>query len=211
MQYAILCMHHQQYVQQDSMKVVGIDLAGVETKPTGFCILDEKLNAEACVVFKDREIVQKVLEINPKVVAIDAPLALPKGRKSLEQRVNIHLRECDRQLLKMGIKFFPITLGPMRKLTKRGIKLRKILEKRGLKVVETYPGAAQDILKIPRKQKGIEKLKNCLIKLGIRRIENCRSGDELDAITCALVGKMYVEKNYLAIGDAKEILMILPK
>jgi predicted nuclease with RNAse H fold len=57
-------------------------------------------------------------------------------------------------LLRMKIKFFPLTLGPMRKLTERGIRLKKILEKKRLDVVETYPGAAQDILKIPRKQHG---------------------------------------------------------
>jgi hypothetical protein len=191
------------------MKVIGVDLAGVETRPTGFCILDKKLNAEAFVVYTDKEIIQRISEIKPEIIAIDAPLALPKGRKSLKKRNNIHLRECDRQLLKMGIKFFPITLGPMRKLTERGIKLRKFLEKR-FKVIETYPGAAQDILKIPRKQKGIEKLKKGLMKLGIKGIENSISNDELDAVTCALVGKLYLDKNYLPIGDPKEVLMILP-
>ena len=191
------------------MKVLGIDLAGVETRPTGFCILDKKLNAETCVVYTDKEIIQKISRIKPGVIAIDAPLALPKGRKSLKERNNIHLRECDKQLLRMGIKFFPITLGPMRKLTERGIKLRKFLEKR-FKVIETYPGAAQDILKIPRKQKGIEKLKKGLMKLGIRGMKNSISNDELDAVTCALVGKLYLDKNYLPIGNPKEILMILP-
>jgi predicted nuclease with RNAse H fold len=191
------------------MKVIGIDLAGVETRPTGFCILDKKLNAEIFVVYTDKEIIQRISEIKPEIIAIDAPLALPKGRKSLKERNNIHLRECDRQLLKMGIKFFPITLGPMRKLTERGIKLRKFLEKR-FEVIETYPGAAQDILKIPRKQKGIEKLKKGLMKLGIKGIENSISHDELDAVTCALVGKLYLDKNYLPIGDPKEVLMILP-
>ena len=191
------------------MKVIGVDLAGVETRPTGFCILDKKLNAETFVVYTDKEIIQRISEIKPEIIAIDAPLALPKGRKSLKERNNIHLRECDRQLLKMGIKFFPITLGPMRKLTERGIKLRKFLEKR-FKVIETYPGAAQDILRIPRKQKGIEKLKKGLMKLGIKGIENSISNDELDAVTCALVGKLYLDKNYLPIGNPKEILMILP-
>jgi len=191
------------------MKVIGIDLAGVETRPTGFCILDKKLNAETFVIYTDKEIIQRISEIKPEIIAIDAPLALPKGRKSLEKRNNIHLRECDRQLLKMGIRFFPITLGPMRKLTERGIKLRKFLEKK-FKVIETYPGAAQDILKIPRKQRGIEKLRKGLMKLGIKGIENCIDNDELDAVTCALVGKLYLDKNYLPIGDPKEVLMILP-
>jgi predicted RNase H-like nuclease len=37
------------------------------------------------------------------------------------------------------------------------------------------------------------------------------SGDELDAVTCALVGIMYLKGEYLAIGDPDEMLMILPK
>ena len=39
----------------------------------------------------------------PDVVSIDAPLFLPKGRKSLEQRGPPHLRACDRELLRMKI------------------------------------------------------------------------------------------------------------
>jgi hypothetical protein len=46
-------------------------------------------------------------------------LCLPPGRKSIEERTSVYLRESDRQLLKRGIKLFPITLGPMRKLTVR--------------------------------------------------------------------------------------------
>jgi predicted nuclease with RNAse H fold len=195
------------------MKVVGIDLAGVETKETGVCVLDEKLNVRTCILHTDEEIIREVEKVKPKVIAIDAPLALPKGRKSLKEKSNIHLRECDRELLRMGIKFFPITLGPMRKLTERGIKLRKIFEKKNLKTIEIYPGAAQDLLKIPRKQKGIEKLRRALIKYGFKGDVNKKdiTDHELDAITSALVGKMFLEGNYLAIGDPEEILMILPR
>lgn len=192
------------------MKVIGIDLAGVESRPTGFCILDEKLNVDVSVLYSDKEIIEKVLEVKPKVVAIDAPLALPKGRTSLKKRSNIHFRECDRELWRMKIKFFPITLGPMRKLTERGIKLKKILEKKGFEVIEVYPGAAQDIWKIPRKQKGLDKLRKGLEKFGMGLDENL-TGDELDAISCALVGKEYNDKKCLAIGDEKEGLMVLPK
>jgi hypothetical protein len=193
--------------------IVGIDLAGSEGRATGFCILDKKMRVRTFNLYDDDEIVKNVLKVKPEIVAIDAPLALPQGRKSLEERSNIHLRKCDRELLKMKIKFFPVTLGPMRKLTRRGIKLRKILERKGLKVIEVYPGAAQDILKMPRKQRGIEKLRKALIKYGfkgdVRKKEI--TDHELDAITSALVGKMYLEGNYQAIGDPKEILMILPK
>ncbi|MGC8812129.1 MAG: DUF429 domain-containing protein [Candidatus Aenigmatarchaeota archaeon] len=194
------------------MKVVGIDLAGSEKRETGFCVLDEKLKAETYVLFKDEEIIKEVERVKPKVISIDAPLALPKGRPSLSKKYKNypHLRECDRELLRMRIRFFPITLGPMRKLTKRGIKLKKIFEEKGFEVIETFPGAAQDLLKIPRRKEK-EKLRKGLIKLGIKGIKEEISEHELDAITCALVGKFYLEKNYLAIGDKKEVLMILPK
>jgi uncharacterized protein len=193
------------------MKAAGIDLAGVESRPTGLCIMDDSLRSSTCLLYTDNEIVEKTLKCAPNIVAIDAPLALPRGRESLTKRSNIHLRECDRELLKMGIKFFPLTLGPMRKLTERGMRLRAELEKKGLMVIETYPGAVQDILGIPRKGKGLEKLARGLSLAGIKGLDTGLTGDELDAITCALAGILYLRGKYRAIGDPDEVLMILPE
>lgn len=193
------------------MKAIGIDLAGVESRPTGLCIMVDTLRSSSCLLYTDNEIINKTLKCTPDVVAIDAPLALPRGRESLTKRSNIHLRECDRELIRMGIKFFPLTLGPMRQLTERGMRLRTELEKKGLMVIETYPGAAQDILHIPRKGKGLEKLAKGLGLAGIRGLDTALTGDELDAITCALVGILYLRGKYQAIGDPDEMLMILPE
>ena len=121
----------------------------------------------------------------------------------------IYFRECDKQLLRMGIKFFPITLGPMRMLTKRGMKLKKIFEKEGFKVIEVYPGGAQDIWGIPRKQRGLDKLMSGLKKLGIKGLKKEMNGDELDAVTAAYVGKLYLDGKYLALGNKRE-QMIMP-
>lgn len=193
------------------MKVVGIDLAGVETRPSGFCTLDEKLNAKTCILYTDREIVKEVERAKPEVVAVDAPLSMPKGRTSLKRKSKIHLRECDKELLRMKIKFFPITLGPMRKLTERGIRLKRALEKKDFSVIEVYPGGAQDVLKIPRKQNGLEELKSGLENIGIKNLRDGVTGDELDAVTCAIVGKFYAENNFSALGDPEEGLIIMPK
>jgi predicted nuclease with RNAse H fold len=113
----------------------------------------------------------------------------------------------------MGIKFFPVTLGPMRTLTKRGVRLRKQLEKLCFTVIETYPGAAQDLLDIRRKQHGLKLLQQSLTNLGCTGDITTRelTGDELDAISCALVAKDYAEGNYLAIGNPEEIMMVLPR
>jgi len=188
---------------------IGIDLAGSPRRPSGICILDDEMNVQTFLAYSDHEIVKIVEDTKPSVIAIDAPLFLPKGRKSLSERENVHLRSCDRELLRMRIKFFPITLGPMRMLTERGIKLRIMLEGLGYKVIETYPGAAQDILGIPRK-KDLIGLENGLIKIGIKMKKRNLSGDELDAITCALVAKMYFENKYTALGIPDEGYMILP-
>ncbi len=192
------------------MKILGIDLAGSEKQKTGICILDEKLEAQCFCLFKDKEILNLIEKIKPKLIAIDAPLTLPKGRKTLKRKSKIHFRECDRELFKLKIKFFPITLGPMRKLTERGIKLRKILEK-NYKVIEVFPGATQDILKIPRKQKGLEKLKGGLEKLGIKILKENPNGDELDAITCAFTGWLYLKDKARSLGNKKEGQIVVPK
>ena len=193
------------------MKAVGIDLAGVESRPTGLCLMDVNLQASTWLLHIDDEIIRRTVECRPDVVAIDAPLALPRGRESLSKRSNVHLRGCDRELLRMGIKFFPLTLGPMRQLTARGMRLRADLERKGAAVIETYPGATQDILRIPRKGKGLDRLTEGLHVAGVKGLDHGMNSDELDAVTCALVGIMYLRGEHRTIGDPDEMLMILPQ
>ncbi|MGZ3569013.1 MAG: DUF429 domain-containing protein [Thermodesulfobacteriota bacterium] len=195
-------------------KVVGIDLAGSERRPTGICILEGR-KASVCVVHTEREVLEAVGE-DTQVVAIDAPLSLPRGRCCLKDDCpcagQAHFRTCDLELRRMKIKFFPITLGPMRQLTLRGLTLKKKLEGRGLRVFETYPGAAQDIWGIPRQKypKGLkEGLKR--FKLHGNWLRPVVTKDELDALTCALVARENLRRNTITIGDPEEGLMILPK
>jgi uncharacterized protein len=190
------------------MSIVGLDLAGVENRPTGYCLLED-MKAETCLVYTDEEIMKKIASRRPKIIAVDAPLCLPPGRKSIEERTNIHLRDCDREILKMGIKIFPITLGPMRKLTERGIRLRSMLEDQKLTVIEAYPGGAQDVLGIPRKQKGLEKMSAGLEKLGIKGLNSKMSDHELDAVTCAYVGKLFLEGKAVVYGAPNEGIVML--
>jgi predicted nuclease with RNAse H fold len=191
---------------------VGLDLAGSERRDTGFCAMDANMRCRTAILHTDEEIVSKTLAVRPRVVSIDAPLFLPLGRESLEKKGPPHFRECDMELRRMKIKFFPISLGPMRMLTARGIRLRGIFEKNGLEAIESFPGAIQDILGMPRKQKGVEKLEQALRRYGVSLPKTLAgfTGDELDAVTSALVGLMYIRGEYRAIGDPREGLMILP-
>ena len=198
--------------RRSGQPVVGIDLAGSERRNTGFCVMDPHIRCRTVVLHTDQEVLRLTSEARPSVVSIDAPLSLPKGRESLEKPGPPHFRECDKELLRMHIRFFPISLGPMRMLTARGMRLRAALEARGFEVIESFPGAIQDLLGMPRKQKGLPGLETALRQYGIDLGERKGrfSGDELDAVTSALVGLMYRNGRYRAIGDPQEGLMILP-
>ena len=189
------------------MSIVGVDLAGVETRPTGFCVF-ANMNVNTCILYTDKEILRRIAKIKPRLIAIDAPLCLPPGRKSIEERTSVHLRECDRALLKIGIKIFPITLGPMRKLTLRGIALREYFQRKGFRVIEAYPGGAQDVLCIPRKQKGLDKLRAGLEKLGLSGLDRQMSDHELDAVTCAYVGALLLEGRAVKHGEVNQEIVL---
>jgi predicted nuclease with RNAse H fold len=191
------------------MVIVGLDLAGVETRPTGFCVL-KGMTAWTCDLYCDSDIIEKTVQADPQVILIDAPLSLPPGRKCLEERIGNHLRDSDRALMKMGIKIFPVTLGPMRKLTVRGIKMRETFEEMGFLVLEAYPGGAQDVLGIPRKSQGVDKLYAGLLALGLEGLKNFSSDHELDAATIAYVGKLFIEGKTVMYGDPK-LGIVMPK
>lgn len=190
---------------------MGLDLAGSPKRNTGICLLKGMTVAAYATVYSDDEILDFVKAARPALVAIDAPLSLPPGRKSIEDRRGEHFRPCDRELLKRGIRFFPITLGPMRSLTTRGIRLKKRLVRHGCKVIEIYPGAAQDLWKIARKQKGLPKLRRGLEKLGLIGLSRTMNGDELDAVTGAMVGRLYLKGRAEVLGNFREGAIVIPE
>lgn len=189
-----------------SFVIVGIDLAGSPKRPTGLCVLRD-LTAETRVAFSDDEIVDFVTATRPTLIPIDAPLSLPKGRRTVHDRSGDHLRDCDRALLRLGIRFFPITLGPMRMLTERGLALKKHLVGMGYQSVECYPGAAQDLWKIPRQHKDRLGLLTGLRKLGLRGLRKTATSDELDAATAALVGRWFLSGHGMMLGGKRGILI----
>jgi predicted nuclease with RNAse H fold len=196
--------------KRNHCKVVGIDLAGSLKRSTGICTL-EKDNLILCsVIHTNQEIFNYIEKTKPTLIAIDAPLNLPPGRKSIEDRNGEHFRPCDRELLRRGIRFFPITLGPMRLLTERGIRLKRALTARGYTVVEVYPGAAQDIWKIGRKQDGLSRLRKGLQRLGVKGLPKKMSGDELDAVTAALVGQWFLRGKAEVLGNFRRGAIIIP-
>jgi predicted nuclease with RNAse H fold len=193
------------------MIFVGIDLAGSPKRPTGICFINGK-RARTAIAFSDDELRTALKQIRPTYVGIDAPIFLPLGRCCLRNDCtcprDIHFRQCDLELRKRKIRFFPMTLGPMRQLTMRGMRLADEFRARGHTILETYPGAAQDLWGIPR-QSNVTGLRR-----GLRRLASFDgrgiSCHELDAITCALLAQMHHRGLTELIGREDEGWMVLP-
>ena len=98
----------------------------------------------------------------------------------------------------------------MRGLTKRGIRLRNLLEADEFRVFEVYPGGAQDIWSIPRVKRSLSRLREGLRKLGISGLKKESSDHELDAATGALVGLLFLQGKAEVYGDFKSGAIIMP-
>jgi predicted nuclease with RNAse H fold/dephospho-CoA kinase len=122
------------------------------------------------------------------------------------------MRVCERILKKRGVSVYPSLIPSMQKLTQRGIILANEFRRRGIPVIESYPGAAQDILGIPRKRASLEYLVKGLSGFGIKgdyeTIEV--SHDELDAITSAMLGYFFWCGKFEALGNEEEDYLIIP-
>ena len=198
-------------------RVVGIDLAGSEKRASGWCLLDGH-EAQVSRKFSDDELIEATVQERPKLVSIDSPLCLPAGRVSVEdddpgrEEFGI-MRECERELKRRGVNVYPSLIPSMQKLTARGIRLAHFLRKRGIPVIESYPGAAQDIMRIPRKGAGLVWLKAGLQEFGITGDYEKQNvtHDELDAITSALVGIFHLAGMSEALGNDAEDPLIVPR
>ena len=180
------------------MRVVGIDLTGSEKRPSGFALLAENDLVFTSRIRSDEMLITQAFYTEPDVVSIDSPLSLPEDPAKI-------YRSCELELKRRGIGVYWCLLPSMKALTLRGIALAEALRAKGLNVIESYPGAAQDLLGIPRKGKGVEALREGLRQYGIVG-DLAVTHDELDAVTAAIVGLLYLRGDYEALG-----CLILPR
>lgn len=189
------------------LKVVGIDLSGSEGKASGWCVLDGH-EVATLALHGDEEIIAQTVKERPRVISIDSPLSLPAGRKTVEDtdpgrnKYGI-VRFCERILKRRGVNVYPALIQSMQKLTARGMRLAQRFRALGYPVIESYPGAAQDILGIPRKRASLEFLERGLVEFGITGsfVKEAVSHDELDAITSAIVGVFFWSGMYERLGE----------
>ena len=191
--------------------VMGIDLTA-GAKQTGVAFL-QGLEVETVSVGNDDQILSLIDKWKPRIVSIDSPLGLPGGGRDIDPKAGI-VRVAERDLASIGIPAYPALIDSMKMLTLRGINLRLAIEAlpEAPTVIESYPGAAQDIFCIPRKQRGLSLLREGLRRLGIHGTGlETDSHDEMDAITSAIVGRYYETGLYEPMGIPSEAQLIVPK
>ena len=195
--------------------VVGIDLTGSEERPSGWCLLRGN-RAETSRVSSDDEMFARAIAARPAVIYTDSPLSIPLGRTRIEDDDPVReqfgiMRRCERELKRRGINVYPCLLPSMQGLTRRGMRLAARFRSAGIPVIESYPGAAQDIMGIPRKGAGEEFLKEGLAGFGISGafIGDPVSHDELDAITSAIVGSFFLAGKFEALRGPSEDALII--
>jgi len=196
-------------------RLVGIDLTGSERRATGWAML-RGWHAETKSLITDEELILETVAAKPDIVSIDSPLSVPEGwNRAQEQLVDGSpiYRKCELALKRMGISVFWCLLPTMKGLTMRGMRLADEFRKHGLHTIESYPGAAQDILGIPRKGSSLEELKLGLNRAGIdgEYVTGRVTHDEVDAVTSALVGLFYLAGHYIALGTPQEDYLIVPR
>ncbi len=197
-------------------RVVGIDLTGSETRPSGWCLINNNVAQTQCLG-SDVDIIKATLECRPHIVSIDSPLSIPHGRTTVfdddpfRDEFGI-MRICERILKRRGVNVYPSLIPSMQRLTARGMRLASHLRSLGVPVIESYPGAAQDIMGIPRKRASLEYLSRGLRLFGIdgEFDHNNVTHDELDAITSAIVGLFFWSGKFERLGNEEEDYLIIP-
>ena len=180
---------------------IGIDLAGLSKNPTGLALL--KGNAvKTSLIYTDSEILENITRNVPSLIAIDAPLSLPKRGEAF--------RKADREMVKKGYRVFPPTLPAMKKLTLRAIRLNRLIEENAYKTIEVHPTSTRKALQMPLKN--WETIQEILKTLGLKGELETRplATHEIDAITAALTATLHLKKQTELIGD-EENGIIVPK
>jgi predicted nuclease with RNAse H fold len=207
---------------------VGIDLTSSPKKPSAYAALDANLSIiRLGLLSTDPEIVATIGKIQPAIVAIDAPLSLPKGLCCLEESCSCQQvspgkgRTCERELrARYGIMSYYTTKKSIIKvMVKRAIALKSEICRHGYQVIEVYPYATKVRLwgkdiRIPKKTTpaGLEFLREHLAALipGLER-EGVKSHDLCDALIAAYTAYLHARGMAEPVGDAEEGLLFIPK
>jgi len=180
--------------------IIGIDLAGTEKNPTGWALWKNKV-VSTCHLYENQEIFEHLTKFEPILVAIDAPLSLPKRGT---------MRKADKEMYRHGYPVFPPRFPAMKKLTLRAIGIIQQIKREKLHIIEVHPTSTRKALKISTKD--WEKIQNIFLHVGLKGDMEARvlTPHEIDAVTAALTGYLYLQGKTELIGDEKEGYIVVP-
>ncbi len=203
---------------------LGIDLTSSAEKPSAYALLADNLEVGFGFLQTDMELVEAVYQSRPALVAIDAPLGLPRGTCCLEENCSCQPlsklpgRECERELARRRIPcFFTTKKSIIKKMVYRAIWLREQLVAQGHKVIEVYPYASKICLwgrPIPSKLKprGVDFLRERLTEIiPTLTPEKGRLNHNLcDAILAAYTAWLFYHGQAEALGNPTEGQIVIP-
>jgi predicted nuclease with RNAse H fold len=180
--------------------IIGIDLAGLEKNPTGWALWKNKV-ISTCHLYENQEILEHLTKFEPTLIAVDAPLSLPKKGT---------MRKADREMYRHGYPVFPPRFPAMEKLALRAIKIAQQIKREKLHIIEVHPTSTRKALKIPTKD--WKKIQNIFIHMGLKGNLETRAltSHEIDAVTAALTGYLYLQEKTDLIGDGEEGYIVVP-
>lgn len=181
--------------------IIGIDLAAKSENPTGWALLKDSI-VKTTLMYNDDEILKEVTKASPDIVAIDAPLTLPK--KGL-------FRKADVELIKTGYRVFPPGLPSMHLLTLRAMKINRLITEMGIKTIEVHPTSTRKALGMPLKNP--REVQTIFEELGLNGSlkERILTVHEIDAITAALTAYLHLAGLTETFGDEEEGYIVIPR
>jgi len=181
--------------------IIGIDLAAVAKNPTGWALWKNKV-ISTCHLYENQEILERLATVRPTLTAIDAPLSLPKKGT---------MRKADREMHRRGYPVFPPRFPAMEKLTLRAIEITRQIKRKELDVIEVHPASTRKALKMPTKD--WKKIQTIFIHMGLEGDPKTRvlTPHEIDAVTAALTGHLYLQGKTELIGKTEEGYIVVPR
>ncbi len=167
----------------------------------------------------DEEIVARARSLGRRVVvAVNAPLSLPRGRCCLEDDCRCRhdpgtrSRAVERLLARERVP--TLATAVIKVLARRGIRLAARLRSTGFQVLEVYPYATLRLLGLPaggkRSRSGRAAIAAALAPLVPGLDHPDATEHELDAVVCALSADLWLRCRCRLVGDPAEGQMVVP-
>ena len=206
------------YLPSDTV-CLGVDLAGLPSNPSGIAVLRNGRLSLLASAGPDDEIVETARGLGPTtVIAVNAPLTLPRGRCCLDDDCRCRhdpgtrSRDVERQLARERVPTLATAL--IKVLARRGIALAARLRDVGFVALEAYPYATLRLLDLPtrgKRSRAGRRLIHESLQLVVPGLDHPDASEhQLDAVVCALTADLWLRGRCRLVGDPSEGQMVVP-